>query len=336
MKAAVFYGVGDLRLEERVRPTAGEDEVVVRVEACGICGTDQHILHGEFLTSPPVVIGHEYAGQVVSIGECVEELSEGDRVTVDPNMACGTCRACRRGKGHLCGQLRAMGIDVDGGFAEYSCAPAAQCYRVPDGVTYLQAAMTEPLACCVHGIDLAQIVPGDTVAVIGAGAIGLLLAQLARLSGATRVILSDPLAARRSIAESLGFVEVIDPRADSSLGKELLRDGADVVLEAVGSKETTKQAIDWAAAGATVLWFGVTPPGVMTPVEANTIFQKELTIRGARINPHTHARALALLASGAVEVDPLITRTIGLGDLAAIMALPSTDDVKTVVEPFRA
>ena len=172
------------------------------------------------------------------------------------------------------------------------------------------------------------------MAVIGGGAIGQMLAQLARLSGAARLVLSDPIPARRQMALSLGADAAVDPASDSPLAPGgALEGGADVVIEAVGSTATTKQALEWAAPGATVLWFGVTPPGQTIAVEPNLIFRKELTIVGSLINPHTHHRALALLTYGRVKVEPLITRTIPLDDLPRVLAEPPGQDIKTVVVP---
>lgn len=334
MKAAVFYAPGDLRIEQRPDPQPGPGEVVVRVAACGICGTDRHIHHGEFHTDRGTIIGHEYAGQVVAVGPGVRDLTVGDRVAIDPNMPCGMCRSCRRGRVHLCEYLTALGVNMDGGFAELSRVPQAQCYRLPASVSDLAGAMTEPLACCLRGIDRADIVPGDTVAVIGGGAIGQILAQLARLNGAARLVLSDPLAARRKMALSLGVDAVVDPTQEDPLAPGgALEGGADVVIEAVGARVTTQQAVAWATPGATILWFGVTPPGQTIPVEPNEIFEKELTIKGARINPFTHLRAVDLLASGQLRVEPLITRKISLDELPAVLDAPPGDDVKTVVIP---
>ncbi len=334
MRAAVFYGERDLRIDKRPRPVPRAGQVLLKVLACGVCGTDHHIYHGDFETHPPVVIGHEYTGEVVAVGDGVEDLAVGDRVAIDPNISCGRCRYCQRGAIHMCEWLTALGVDIDGGFAEYSLAPRAQCYPFDENLSAVEAAMTEPLACCVHGIDLAEIAPGDRVAVIGGGAIGLMLAQLARFSGASQVLVSDPLSKRRQLALELGADAVVDPLLEDPLASGgCLRGGADVVIEAVGSKDTTRQAIDWAARGATVLWFGVTPPGQTVPVEPNLLFRKELTVRGARINPHTHSRALALLESGRVQVAPLITDTIALERLPELLDNGSGQAIKTVVVP---
>ena len=335
MKAAVFYGPDDLRIEERGRPQVGEGEILMEVLACGICGTDRHIYHGQFDARPPVVPGHEYTGRIVEVGEGVSDLAVGDHVAVDPNIPCGRCRFCRRGDIHLCENLRALGVNMDGGFAELALVPRQQCYSLPPSVPPLEGALTEPLACCVHGIDLAEIGVGDRVAVIGGGLIGQTLAQLARLRGAGYVVVSDPLPRRREMALSLGADAAVDPRAAEPLARTDLGEGADVVIEAVGSTETAAQALDWAAPGGTVVWFGVAPPGETVDVEPNLIFRKELTIRGSLVNPHTHGRALSLLASGQINVAPLITRTIDLAALPQALSQGPGDEIKTVVTPTR-
>ncbi len=335
MRAAMFYGVGELEVTQLPVPAPGSGDVLLRVAACGVCGTDHHIYHGEFATRPPLIIGHEYAGIVEAVGDGVTDLEPGMRIAIDPNISCGICRPCQRDQVHMCRNLTALGVDQDGGFTEYSLAPRTQCYPLPEGVSLLEGAMVEPVACCVHGIDLAGIRAGDTVAIIGGGAIGQILAQLARLQGASYLVLSDPVASRREMALRLGADAVIDPTVDEPLATGgTLEGGVDVVIEAVGSARTTAQAIDWAAPGATVLWFGVTPPGDVVPVEPNLIFQKELTIRGARINPHTHGRALALLASGRLAVGELITQQISLEALPKLLSDGSPHQIKSVVTPW--
>lgn len=334
MRAAVFYAPGNLSVQECPNPQVGPHDVLLRVAGCGICGTDRHIFHGEFATEPPVIIGHEYAGQVIAVGSQVTDLHVGEFVAIDPNMPCGICRPCQRGQIQLCQNLSALGVNRAGGFAELSVAPRAQCYRLPPTISPLAGAMAEPVACCVRGIDQADIQAGDTVAVIGGGAIGQILAQLARLRGAVRVLLSDPLAARREMALELGVDQVIDPLSEDPLAPGgALDGGADVVIEAVGSTATTAQAVAWAAPGATVLWFGVTPPGQTVPVEPNLVFSKELTIRGARINPFTHSRALDLLGSGQLQVEPLITRRITLDELPQVLRKGVGQDIKIMVVP---
>ncbi|MGQ9681763.1 MAG: zinc-dependent alcohol dehydrogenase family protein [Anaerolineae bacterium] len=334
MQAIVYRRPGVVGVEEREVGVPGPGQVLVRVHACGVCGTDRHIYHGEFPATEGVVLGHEYAGEVVAVGEGVTDLQPGMRVAVDPNIVCGRCRTCRAGKVHLCENLTALGVNYDGGLAEFSLAPRNQLYPFGGGLDWAEAAMAEPLACCLHGSDLAGIQPGMSVLVIGGGAIGLLHVQLARLSGAARVTVSDPLPARRELALSLGADAVLDPCGLSAEQMPAALDGgADVVIEAVGSPATAALSVQAAAAGGTVIWFGVAAPAAQAALLPHDVYRREITIRGSFVNPFTHSRALALLESGRVQVAPLISRRVPLGDVPAVLAAPATDDIKTVAVP---
>ncbi len=331
MRALVFEGKGRVGVREQLKPEIQAGHVLVRVKACGVCGTDGHIFHGEFPASAPVVLGHEYAGEVVEVGAGVTDLRPGQRVAVDPNVVCGTCRPCHQGKVHLCENLTALGVNYDGGFAEFSLAPRQQLYPFPERLDWAAAAMAEPIACCLHGTDLAAIRPGQTVLVIGGGAIGQIHAQLAKLSGAGRVVLSDPVAGRRELARQLGVDDTLDPRAQTvEEMRAALGGGADVVVEAVGSAPTAEQSLQLAAAGGTVIWFGVAAPGARCNVSPFDIYRREITVRGSFVNPFTHSRALALLAASRLQVGPLITRQVGLEQLPAVLAEPAGDDVKVM------
>ena len=218
MKAAVFYGKNDLRVEERDVPEIGRNDVLVRVHACGICGTDVHIFCGDEGAAPTpenTVLGHEFAGEVVKVGTDVKSAALGDKVCVDPNKLCGSCEFCRRGIGHFCTDITGIGTTVDGGFAEYCAVPASQVYKVADSLSFEQAAMTEPVSCCLHGIELCNIKCGDTVMVIGCGMIGLIMLQLARLSGAANIIAIEPIKEKREQALKLGADTALDPKADN-------------------------------------------------------------------------------------------------------------------------
>ncbi len=334
MQAVVFRGAHMVRAEERARPEVGPGQVLVRVRACGVCGTDRHIYEGEFPAAPGVVLGHEYAGEVVEVGPGVSDLEPGQKVAVDPNIACGICRPCRMGKVHLCESLTAVGVNYDGGFAEYSLVPRAQLYPFSGDLDWAEAAMAEPVACCLHGIDLAGIRGGETVLVIGGGAIGQIHAQLARLSGAGRVALTDPVLRRRELAREMGVDLLLDPSAQSlDEMRAALHGGADVVIEAVGSAATAEQSIALAARGGTVIWFGVAAPEARSAVSPYDIYRREITLRGSFVNPFTHERALALLTGGRLRVGPLITRRIGLDEVPAVLATPARDDLKVVAIP---
>ena len=331
MQAIVYRRPGMVGVEEREVGAPGPGQALVRVRACGVCGTDRHIYHGEFPATPGAVLGHEYAGEVVAVGEGVTDLQPGMRVAVDPNIVCGRCRPCRAGKVHLCENLTALGVNYDGGFAEYSLAPRNQLYRFGEALDWAEAAMAEPLACCLHGGDLAGVQPGMSVLVIGGGAIGLLHVQLARLSGAARVTVSDPLPARRDLALRLGADAALDPRGLSAEQMRMALDGgADVVIEAVGSPATAALSVQAAAAGGTVIWFGVAAPAAQATLSPYDVYRREITVRGSFVNPFTHRRAVALLESGRVQVTPLISRRVPLTDVPAVLAAPAGDDIKTV------
>lgn len=339
MKAAVFYGKEDIRVEEKGLRELKENEILIKVMACGVCGTDIHIYHGEpgsADVNPPVILGHEYSGEVVQIGEKVKDFAIGDRVTIDPNMFCGECSYCRTEKRHLCKDLAALGVTMDGGFAEYCIVPISQAYKFPETISYEEAAMVEPLACCLHGIDLAAIDAGKTVAIVGGGAIGLMMVQLAKLRGASFIAVSEPMEKRRQLALSLGAdvaINPLDPGADKLI-YDRYPDGIDVVIECAGKEAAMKSAIGFAKRGATVLLFSVADLNTTLTVRPFEIFQKELTIKGSFINPSTHGRAVQLIASGRVSMKPLISHRFPIEDMTkAIEMQRNPEAVKVIVTP---
>ncbi|MCR5272025.1 MAG: zinc-dependent alcohol dehydrogenase family protein [Lachnospiraceae bacterium] len=317
----------------------GEHDVLVRNKACGVCGTDVHIYHGEkgsAEVTPPVVLGHEFAGIVEKVGSKVTCVKAGDHVAMDPNMYCGKCRPCRMGKKQNCENLFALGVNVNGGFAEYSLCPDTQVYVMDKSLDFKVAAMAEPLACAIHGIDRADIKPGQIVLVIGGGTIGLLMVQLAKLKGASTVILSEPIEMRRKIGLEVGADAAIDP-INSDLLAEIKQitgvDGADVVIECVGKPFAVEQAIKSAGACGNILLFSV--PGVndTVPLPLFDVYKKELTIAGSMINPDTHQRAVNLLNGKRLEIEKLITHTFDIDHLEdAIKTQMGSESIKVVVE----
>ena len=283
--------------------------MLVEVKACGICGTDVHIFHGNYPVKYPLIPGHEFSGVVCAVGDGVTGIGVGERVAVDPNNACGQCSYCRRGRVNLCKNLDPVGVTRDGGFAEYCRVPAARVYPLPDSVSFEEGALMEPLACAVRGIQMAEIEPGDTVAVLGGGPMGGLLIQLARIRGAGKIFLSEPIPKRRDIALSLGADMAVNPLQDD-VRRALLSldpDGADVVFEAAGLAATAEQSLHLAKRGGKVIFFGVVPPAEKVEVSPYLINENELTIRGSFNNPLTNSRALELIASGRVNVKPYIS-----------------------------
>ena len=340
MIGAYFLGNQCIETRPLVLPEPGEGQVLVKISACGVCGTDVHIYHGGKGSAevvPPVILGHEFSGHIVKLGSGVTGLEEGQLITVDPNIYCGKCRPCRQGQKQMCHHMRAVGVNMDGGFADYCLVPYAQCVPVPEGTDPELAALAEPLACCLHGIDRVGIRPGENVLVIGGGTIGQIMLQLARLAGAAKVVLSEPVEIRRELAVRLGADAAIDPLHEDlpqRLSELLSRDGADVVIECVGNPRTSAQAIDAAAGCGRVMLFGVPNPDAVLQTKMHPIFQKELTIMGSFVNPDTHSRAVALLSSGQLKLKELITHRFPVSQLEeAIKMQTGTQSIKVLVKP---
>ena len=338
MKASRFLGNKTFAVTDLPTPHAGPGELVLRNQVCGVCGTDVHIYHGEpgsADVNPPVVLGHEYSGEVVEVGEGVTGFAVGDHVTVDPNIYCGHCAYCQNGKKQLCPSMEAIGVTRDGGFAQYSRIPASQAFKLEPTVPWEAAAMAEPLACCLHGIDLAGIQVGDKVCVVGGGAIGLLMVQLAKLSGASQIVLSEPNEKRRQVGLQLGANAALDPtRPDvQEAFAQVLGGGANVVIECVGNVPAVKSAFQFAGKGATVLLFSVPKVDATFDLPLFDVYKKELTIKGSFVNPDTHARAVALINSGKVDFGPIITHRFPLDQLPEAIAMQMSDaSIKVVVE----
>lgn len=338
MKASRFLGNKTFAVADLPTPHAGPGELVLRNQVCGVCGTDVHIYHGEpgsADVNPPVVLGHEYSGEVVEVGEGVTGFAVGDHVTVDPNIYCGHCAYCQNGKKQLCPSMEAIGVTRDGGFAQYSRIPASQAFKLEPTVPWEAAAMAEPLACCLHGIDLAGIQVGDKVCVVGGGAIGLLMVQLAKLSGASQIVLSEPNEKRRQVGLQLGANAALDPtRPDAQEAfAQVLGGGANVVIECVGNVPAVKSAFQFAGKGATVLLFSVPKVDATFDLPLFDVYKKELTIKGSFVNPDTHARAVALINSGKVDFGPIITHRFPLDQLPEAIAMQMSDaSIKVVVE----
>lgn len=327
MKSAVFYGKHDIRVEDRPVPQLGPQDVLIQVKACGICGTDVHIYEGDkgaAQVTPPTILGHEFAGVIVKVGAAVQDYQPGDRVCIDPNCYCGACEPCRSGIAHYCEHMIGYGTTVNGGFAEYCAVNEKQVYRLGANTTFEQGAMTEPVACCLHGIDLCGIQPGHQVVVIGGGMIGLLMLQLARIAGAARVALVEPVESKRAVARKLGADICIDPLTEN-VKERLQKAGMTwirTVIECVGKPSTMEQAIEIAGPKAVVMMFGLTKPDETISVRPFEVFQKELELKASYINPYTQKRALDLIDSGLLDVSSMVYEVCGLDRLEAILSSP--------------
>ncbi|MED1203391.1 zinc-dependent alcohol dehydrogenase family protein [Heyndrickxia acidicola] len=316
MKAAVFQGKKQMEVMDWQYPAPSPQEVIVKVKSCGICGTDQHIYHGHpgsAEVQPPIVLGHELAGEVVEVGTEVSNLQKGDRVSIDPNIFCGACEFCRSNRAHLCSHLQAVGVTRDGGMGEYCKVPAANCYKIPDQMSFEEAALVEPLGCVLHGFKKIHLSSLSKVLIIGGGFIGQLFLQLVKQQNVHSVIVSEPAENKKELLYHLGADKVIHPMNATSLV-------ADVVIECVGRPESMELAVKSAAKGGQVLLFGVGRPETTISVSPFEIFSKELTIKGSFINPFTQEEAISLIAKKVVDVHSLISHRFTIEEIPSAMA----------------
>lgn len=311
MRAVVVDGPGVVRVAEVPEPAPAPDEVVVEVGACGICGTDVHIIDGEFpLATYPIIPGHELGGTVVAVGSEVSGFAVGDRVGVDPTLNCGACYYCQRGMGNLCERFRAVGVTNPGGFAERVAVPERTLYHLPEGMSFAAAALIEPVSCVVHGFHRLQAQPGETFLIYGAGPMGLQNAQLARFAGASLVAIVDINPGRLERArQEFGF-ETLGASLDEV--REHAPRGFDNVIEATGVTKVAEMAIDAVKRRGKLLLFGVCPPGEKAAFDAFKIYNEEITILGSMAVLNSYGPALDVLAAGAVDADRMVTHTFSL------------------------
>jgi threonine dehydrogenase-like Zn-dependent dehydrogenase len=333
MRAAVFEGAGRLEIKDVPDPTPGPDEVLVEVEACGICGSDVQIINVPpgHPSTPPVIIGHEFVGHIRAIGAAVRDQPIGGRVVVDPDPKCGACASCRAGRPANCTNIVALGVHRDGALARFVTAPANSVYPIAADVPAELAALVEPLACVVNGTNRAAIRPGETAVVFGAGAIGCLFIAVLRASGAGRIVAVEPSVLRAPVARALGADVAVTPEAWAAQRAELMPGGADVVVDAVGS--VLPDAIEAAGMGARIVVFGMNG-NARPPVHQIEIVDKGLTILGSYISNFTFPAAIRMVESGALALRPMITATMPLeATEAGIARLRSGEAVKIVIIP---
>ena len=305
MRTLTILEPGKVKVQDTPVPDPGPGEVQVKVAACGICGTDVHILRGEYMGDYPIVPGHEFAGQVTATGEGVARIRVGDRVAVEPNIACDNCRNCLNNRQNFCLNWEAIGVTLQGGMAEYVVAPEKAVFATGE-LSFEAAAFMEPLSCVVHGVERAGIELGDRVAILGAGPIGLLLLQVARLRGGVEITVLERQEARGALAEAYGAQRWVRDVEALSVG------AYDVVIDATGVPALMAQTVGLARKGGKVLLFGVPPSGAELAVDAFAVFERGLTLRSSFTSRRNSYQALALLESGAVSVDKLVSHRLPL------------------------
>jgi NADPH2:quinone reductase len=340
MRAVIVDKPGTVHVGTAPDPTPKADEVLIRVGACGICGTDLHIAEGSFPPSPyPIIPGHEFAGEIVALGSNVPKgigrkgtvLREGMRVAVDPSLFCGHCDFCRVGHGNLCANWGAIGDTVSGAFAEYVAVPAANVYLIPDHVSYREAALVEPISCAVHGLHKLSPRLGDTMLIVGAGTMGLLLMQLALRGGASRIAMMDLNTKRLALAEKLGASRIATS-VDELLSYE--PDGFDCVVDATGIARAIESGFTAVKRGGKFMVFGVANSEARVSLSPFRIYNDEITVVGSMAVLDSFQPAIDLVASGAINMEVMLTQALPLERYPeALEMVRRGEGVKTQVLP---
>jgi len=346
MKAAIYRGPQDLEVVEVDRPTPKENEILIRVKACATCGTDAKIFnHGHPRLTPPQIIGHEIAGEIVEIGKLVSGYSLGQRVQVIAAIPCGDCWLCKSGRMTICPNQLSMGYQFPGGFAEYMIIPhevikVDGVNTIPDNVSFDEAAVTEPLACVLNAQQILNIAPGDSVLVMGAGPIGCLHVRVARAFGAGKVFLADINGERLAMSAAAVKPDASIDMSTHDLATEIKKltqeHGPSVIITAAPSNKAQELAISIVAPGGKVSFFGGLPKDdPYISCDSNIVHYKEVTLFGANgSSPAHNQQALRLISEGKVQVADLITLSVSLDDVSlAIKAVLSGEAIKVVVKP---
>lgn len=313
MKAVVFPEPGRMEIREVPDPKPAPDEVVLEVKASGICATDTHIFLGEFIATYPVIPGHEFSGEVVEVGREVRRFKVGDRAAVDPCLYCRSCPACRAHEENLCRNLKAYGIHLSGGFAEYVAVKESNLYDI-EGLSWEEGAMVEPVGCAVHGLNqVAPLKPGGHGLIFGAGPIGLINMQLYLNAGLSTVTVVDLMEHKLRIAEELGATHTVlaDDEMEGKL-KEIRPEGFDLVVDATGNPRVVESMFRYVADRGKLLLFGVCPPDSRISISPYEVYRRELRIYGSFSLLYTASQAVELIKSGRVRVEPLISHRFPL------------------------
>ncbi|MXM65818.1 alcohol dehydrogenase catalytic domain-containing protein [Streptomyces sp. HUCO-GS316] len=329
MKAALITEQGTIEMVTVNDPAPGPREVVVAVAACGLCGTDLHIMQGEFAPELPIIPGHEFAGEVVAVGRDVTELAVGARVAVDPSLSCNECYYCRLGRNNLCERWAAIGVTTAGGAAEYAIAPVANCVVLPDHVSTQDAALIEPLACAVRGYDVLRSQLANHVLIYGSGTMGLMMLELAKRTGAAAVDMVDINPARLESARTLGCSNAVTSADELDMPR-----GWDLVIDATGNEKAIQDALGRVGKGGTYLQFGVSDYAAQATIEPYKIYNQEITITGSMAVLHSFERAADLFAAGVLDPEIFISDRLPLASYGeAIKQFQAGEGRKIQVQP---
>jgi L-iditol 2-dehydrogenase len=342
MLTSYLYGVRDIRLEMAPVPVPKSGEVLLKTASVGICGSDVHYYLdgriGNQIVSEPIIMGHEFSAYVAGLGDGVTGVEIGQLVSVEPGISCGKCEPCLHGHPNLCPDVHFCGTPpIDGVFAEYSVMPAENCYPLPDALSPNDGAMLEPLGIAIHTLDLANLKSGQTVAILGAGPIGLLAAAVARVAGATKIYMTEPLSYRQNFSRHYVATEVYNPETQDVVAEVINATkgrGVDVAIEAAGSSQTPQQGAAMCRPGGKLILAGIPADDSLT-LTASTIRRKGLTIKVVRRMKHTYSRAIRLVTASLVDLKPLVTHLFPLDKLSSAFELVAAYDdgvIKAIIQ----
>jgi 2-desacetyl-2-hydroxyethyl bacteriochlorophyllide A dehydrogenase len=336
MKVAIWYGGKDIKIKEVPIPKIKDKEVLVKVKAVSICGSDLHAYLGVSKRRfPPLVMGHEFSGVVEQIGNNVKAIKVGAKVVVEPVISCGKCKTCLNGRNNICENMELIGLHTPGAFAEYVKVPENKCHKLPENVSFEEASLVEPLAVAVHASRITAFEKKDKIGIIGSGTIGLMTLQIAKYNGVNNIFITDTLDYKLQLAKKLGATNIINVKNQDPVNKILTRGGADVVFEAVGHQKTVQQALSMVNKGGKVTIIGMLESKM--EIDMLDVTVKEIEIKGSYgYTTEDFKQALELISTKKVKVKPLITHIFALSDISKgfeILSKEAENVIKVVLKP---
>lgn len=335
MKAVVFESPNKVEIIDVPDPVIKENEVLIKVKASGVCGTDVHIYEGDFIGTYPIIPGHEFSGEVIAIGKDVKSVKIGDKIAVDPCIFCRKCSFCRENHENFCRHLKAYGVHLSGGFAEMASIKEENVYLI-DGLSYIEGAFVEPVGCCIHGIKQVGVNIGDHVLIFGSGPIGLILMQLCKNYGSASITVVDVFSDKLNIAKKLGATNTII--SDSNLTenlKNINEEGFQVVIDATGSPSVVQGMFSYVRDKGRLLFFGVCPQKSKIEISPYEIYKRELKIFGTFSLLHTAIPAIDMIREGKINVEALVSHYFPLDDFQKVLnkMLKRSGSMKIIIEP---
>ncbi len=337
MESLLFNNPMNLKIIDREIPKPGADEVVIKTSYCGICGSDKHAYNGKHpRIQYPIIPGHEFSGVISKLGDKVRGFATGDRVVIDPNIACNKCYYCLSGKRHFCENLKSIGINVDGAYSQYVAVPASNLYRVPNNVSMKEAALTEPIACVLHAIDEMGLSPGSSALVLGAGPIGLLFSQILHNSGYYPLVVSEIDEYRQKVAMELSKCITINPLIEDMKAKTMeITEGRgfDMVVDTAGNIEALEESMNFSSKTGKLMIFSLYSPSEYLKLSPSHVYKNEISIYSDFTNPYTMQRAINLISSKTLKLNKMVN-VISLDNAIDYFKNDDKCKIETLIDPW--